>query len=367
MVQSHLRFIAAALSAVALASSLSCRRSGPQNEVIRHGDDVVASGSAPTVADSISGDAILAGGDIRFSGAAGGDYLGAGGKQAIGGRIHGSVRAAGGEIHVTAAVDRNATIGGGNVYLDSAADIARNAYIAGGYVEFDGTVRGGLVASGGTVVLNGIVNRDVDVNAGALRVGPRAVITGNLRYRVPARKVHIDPAARVSGKISSLPVSRGWGLWHLLWILGFLIAGAAAVALFPRFTGEAAVILSNRPGLSALVGLGWAILVPCVILLLAVTVIGLPLALLTTSVYLVLVCLGSVPFSVWLGRRLLGPRAGAGRQGVLLSFLAGGIILLVVGLVPVLGGLMKLIAGVLGLGAILLRAWTQRQQLATAS
>jgi hypothetical protein len=362
MVQIRLRVIAAILASVVLATTASCRRSRPQNEVFRHGDDVVASGSAPTVTDSVSGDAILAGRDARFSGAAGGDYLGAGGKQSIGGRIHGSVRAAGGEIHLAAVVDRNVTIAGGNVYVDSAADIGRNAYVAGGNVQVLGAVRGGLVASGGTVVLNGIVNRDVEVNAGALRVGPNAVITGNLRYRVPARKVQIDRAARISGKIIALPVSRGWGLWHLLWILGFLVAGGVAVALFPRFTAEAAEIIPRRPGRAALVGVVWAILVPCIIFVAAITVIGLPLALLLTAVYIVLACLASVPFSVWLGRRLLGARALAGRQGLLLSFLIGGLILLVVGLLPVVGGLVKLVAGLFGLGAILIRAQAMRER-----
>jgi hypothetical protein len=357
-----IRLILALLGSVLAASALACGRPEQQPQVTRHGEDVLVSGGTPNVTDSASGDAILTGGDLRFSGATGGDYLGAGGKQTISGRIHGSLRAAGGEIHVAATVDRNTTIVGGNVELDSAAVITRNAYLIGGQVQVEGTVREGLKAAGGSVVLNGVVGRDVNIAAGALNVGPRAQIGGNLRYRVPAGEVRIDPTARVSGTITALPVKKGPGTFRLLWMFGFLVAGAAVAALLPRFVAEAAQILRERPGRSALVGLGWLILVPCAIIIAAITIIGLPLALLMSAVYVVLVYLGRVPLAVWLGQRVLGARARAGRQGALLNFLVGGFILLVVGIVPVVGPWAMVIVTVLGLGTLLLRAQALREK-----
>lgn len=359
--QIHSRRFLAPLSAVLIASTLACGNQKPENEITRRGEDLLASGTTPTVADSVPGDAILAGGELSFSGATGGDYLGAGGQQAITGRIHGSLRAVGGEIHVAAAVDRNTTIAGGNVELDSAGVIERNAYLMGGTVQVNGTVRGGLLASAGKLTLNGLVGRDVEVVGGELTVGPHAQIAGNLRYRVPAGKVHIDPAAHISGTVTALPVSGGWGLWNLLWMLGCLVAGAVVVALAPRFTSDAAQILPQRPGRSALVGLGSVCLVPFAIFIVAITVIGLPLALLTAVLYVVLVSLGSVPFSLWLGQLLLGARARTGRQGALVNFLVGAFILLAVGIIPVVGGLVSLIAAVLGVGTILLRAHALRE------
>jgi cytoskeletal protein CcmA (bactofilin family) len=351
-----------ALSGAALiASTLACGRSEkPQNEVTRLGEDVIASGSTPTVMDSVPGDAILAGGDASFGGVTGGDYLGAGGKQAITGRIHGSLRAVAGQIHVAAAIDRNATIVAGFVELDSAAIIARNAYIVGGTIQVNGTVQEGILAYGGAITLDGVVGRDVQVAGGTLRVGPHARIAGNLRYRVPAGKVHIDPAAHITGTVTALPVSNRGALWRVLWVLGFLLVGAVVVALFPRFMAEAAEILPDHPVRAALVGLGWGILVPIAIVIAAITVVGLPLAFLTAAVYVVVVCVASVPFAVWLGRLLLGARARGGLEGTLVNFVVGGFFLLVAGIIPVVGGWVSLIAGVLGLGTILLEAQTLR-------
>jgi hypothetical protein len=349
------------LNSMLVASMLSCGRDKPDNQVSRRGEDVLATGSGPTVMDSVPGDVILMGRDVLFSGSAGGDYLGTGGEQKIGGRIHGSVRAAGGQTHVTAAVDRNATIAGGSVALDSAAVIGRNAYLFGGEVNVSGTVLGSLLASGGTLTLNGVIGRDAEISGGELNVGPRAQIAGNLRYRVPARKVHIDPAARISGTVTALPVSRGWGVWHWLWVLGFLVAGAVAVALFPRFSSEAAELLARSPVRSGLVGLGWIILVAIAIVIAAITVIGIPLALLTTALYLALVYLGRVPLAVWLGALVLRGRASPGRQGALVSFLIGGLLLILVQLIPVIGKLAITIATCVGIGALLLRIQALRQ------
>jgi hypothetical protein len=362
--QAHGRSFVALLGSVILASSLSCSRGNqpPESQVTRRGGDVVATGSMATIMDSVPGDAILASGDVSFGGVTGGDYLGAGGKQTIAGRIHGSLRAAGGDVHVTALVDRNASILGGRVALDSAGIIAGNAYVIGGMTQIDGTVHGSILASGGAIVLNGVVGHDVDIAAGTLSIGPHAQIAGNVRYRVREAKVHIDPAARIAGSVTALPVSTGRRLWHWVWILGFFVLGAVAVATLPRFMAEAAEILPQRPGRSALVGLGWAILVPIAICVAAVTIIGIPLALLATAVYLMLVCLGSVPFSVWLGQLVLGVRARKGREGALVSFLVGGFLLLVVAIIPIVGGWVSLVAWILGVGTILLQARTVRER-----
>jgi cytoskeletal protein CcmA (bactofilin family) len=345
-----------------LVGTISCFGSGSRS-LTRLGDDVIASGTTYlTALDSVSGDAIIVGREVEISTGIGGDYLGAAGNQKIGGRIHGSVRAAGGDIHVSGTVDRNATVAGGNVTLDSTADITRNAYLVGGNVTVNGTVRGYLLASAGTVTLNGTVGRDVEVRGDALRIGPHAVITGNLRYRVPAAKVHIDSAARISGKVTALPVSRGHSLTYWLWTLGFLVAGVVVVALFPRFTAEAADIIPQRPVRVALIGLGWFILVPLAIIIAAITVIGAPLAIVIALLYGIVAYLGAVPFAIWLGRILLGARTRGGRQGVLLSFLLGGILVLAVQLIPIIGPIVALIAGCLGLGAIMLRTLALRRQ-----
>lgn len=362
---SHIRVHIGLIGSFLVLSAVACGRQQPPksrpqspNEVSRLGDDLFASGSAPQVADSVTGDAFLAGRYLQFSGATGGDYLGAGGTQQIDGRIHGAIRAAGGEVGVRAAVDRNVTIAGGTVVLDREAVIARNAYLAGGNVRVYGTVHGELLVSGGDVTLNGHVDRDVEITARKLQIGPGTIITGNLRYRVPPEAVHIDPAARVSGIVTALPVAQGKGTWHvfgLFWMLGFLLAGTVLVTFVPGFITEAANFVQRRPERSTLLGLGWIILFPLAVLIVALTFIGLPLAFLGIASYLTLLYLGRIAVAVWLGRRVLGARARSSHGGIVMNFAVGGLILVLVQLIPILGPLTTLVATVVGIGALLLQ------------
>jgi hypothetical protein len=355
----HPRLIVCLLGAVLTVSTVGCGGSG--RNVTQVGDDVVAFGTTLGPADSVIGDVILASRDVHFRGSAGGDYLGVGGNQVIGGRVHGSVRAAGGEVHITGVVDRNATVAGGNVGLDSSGVIAHNAYFTGGNVDIAGTVSGALLASGGSVTLNGVVGRDVQVSGGELHIGPRAQITGNLRYKVPPKKVKIDSAARISGTVTALSVESEWGFRRWLWMLGLLLIGVVAVALSPRFSADAAEILPRRPILAALVGLGWVCLAPIAIVIVGFTIIGLPLAIVTGILYAVLLFLGDIPVGVWLGQRVLGIRGDARGHGVVVNYAVGGLVLLIVALIPVIGKVVLMISTILGLGMIILRAWTARR------
>jgi hypothetical protein len=354
--RTHSRLVQVSTIVIVLAAT-GCVGGGP-SRTMRNGEDMLILGGTPFVRalDSVPGDAILMGGDIRFEGSAGGDYLGAGGKQRIAGHVHGSARSVGGEIHVVGAVDRNATIAGGNVSLDSSAVVGGNAYVTGGSVSVLGAVRGSLMASGGEVSINGPVGRDVEVSAGALHLGPRAQISGNLQYRVAKDKVTIDPGAHVAGSTTALAVKSGPGTRGLLWTLGLVVAGIVIVALFPVFTTEAAETLYQRPGRAAATGFVWVCLLPIAAAIAAVTIIGIPLAILAIATWVAVIFLADIPVALWIGKKLLGSRAHPGRNGAILSVLVGGLILTVVGLVPVLGLIATFIAGVLGAGAIVIRA-----------
>jgi threonine/homoserine efflux transporter RhtA len=118
----------------------------------------------------------------------------------------------------------------------------------------------------------------------------------------------------------------------------------------------------ERPGQSALVGLGSLILIPCAIVIAAITIIGIPLALVASALYVVLVYLSRVPIALWLGERVAGGSSRTGRSGALVNFLIGGLILLVVGFVPFVGGLVTAIAVILGLGTLLLGARAPRER-----
>ena len=332
--------------------------------ITRLGDDLLGTGGEVRVADSVIGDVMLSGGDLAFSGAAGGSYLGAGGNQEIGGRITESIRAAGGNVVVSAEVGRNVTLAGGNVLLDSAATITHNVYLAGGTVRMRGQVGNALTAFGGEVVVDGTVGGDARISGGQLRIGPNARITGALRHSIPAGKVTIDSGARIAGGVVALPATDGRGLGRLLrtiWILGFLIAGAVIVALLPGFAAATAASVQDRAGASAAFGVAWLFGMPLVILIAAITVVGLPLAALLTAAYLILLYLGRAVVAVWLGEIILRRWRPTARVAPVWSFLVGAVLLLLIGIIPVIGTFLGFVVAVFGAGAVLVTVWPRRQ------
>lgn len=180
----------------------------------------------------------------------------------------------------------------------------------------------------------------------------------------------IDPAARIDGRTTALPAADWSGFGRVVravWMLGFLVAGAAAVLLFP---GLAAGVLSStreHAGASAAFGAAWMFGVPIVVVVAGATLIGLPLAALIAAVYLILLYLGRAAVALWLGDAIVHRSKAGARAAPVVSFLIGGALLLIIGLVPVIGPLVGFVATLVGVGAVLVAMWPRRQSQAVAS
>jgi cytoskeletal protein CcmA (bactofilin family) len=345
------RWAAAAVAAVAA----SCGGRFEPGGGVERGGDLVAWGREVAVADSVPGDVMAAGRTLDVGGAVGGDLLAAGARVALRGVVGSDVRAAGREVRIGARVGRNVTAAGERVVLEPEAEVGGNAYLAGRRVEVAGRTSGLLRVAGAEVVLRGRAGGDVRVEADRLVVEPGAVIAGDLRYRVSDRAV-VDAGARVEGRVVELPRARARLRWPgslvgAAWRLGFLLVGLVAVLVFPGPVDRVAEALGRRLGASLGLGLAWLVLAPVAAVLAAATVVGFPLALVLFGTYALSLYLARVATAVWLGRAVLGRRAGAGRAARVGAFAIGGAALVGLGFVPWVGSLAHAAAAGLGCGA----------------
>ena len=99
-------------------------------------------------------------------------------------------------------------------------------------------------------------------------------------------------------------------------------------------------------------GLGVAVLagVPVAIIVAAITLVGIPVSFMLLAMYLTAIYLAKIWVGAFLGRALLKP-AKVTKRDSLLGLLVGLLILGIVGFVPYLGGLIRLVVLCLGLGA----------------
>jgi len=278
------------------------------------GGAVFVAGGALTVRDAVAGDLFAAGGSVDIDATVAGDALAGAGRLRINGDVGESLRAAAGQLTLDGRVGGDARVAGGQVVFGPQSEVLGNVSVAGGQVRLLGAVRGDVMAAGGRLWIDAAVAGDVVAATGLVELGPNARIAGTLRHRGGA--LRRDPAAQVAGGVeswfgehahpdTSLPPSRHTSAWRIApgwpWTLGLALLAALLLAVGPGFHSRMAATLRQRPGLSVLLGAAWLVCAPPVLLLLLLTVIGIPLTLLGAMVYLALLPLAYVSTAIALG------------------------------------------------------------------
>lgn len=331
----------------------------------QQGADIFIAGDSARISQPVKGDLLAAGGELLLGGPVAGDQIAFGGKLRFDGAVSQDLYAGGGQVALEGSVARNARVVGGDVSLGPRARIDGNASFAGGDIKVLGAIGGYLQAAGGRVLIDGRVDGDVEAAGGALELGPNARIGGRLRYRGGA-PLKQDPAAQVAGGIERLempvrrvtersPAPAVFGVWTL----GLMVMAAVLVAAVPGFFGRVAEAARARFGWSVLAGFLALAALPLAVLILLVTVVGAPLALLALLAYFALLLTGYVAAGIALGEAALARwwTARAAHRGWRALAAALGVLAIgLVALIPWLGALIALLALLAGMGALLLQA-----------
>jgi cytoskeletal protein CcmA (bactofilin family) len=340
-------------------------RAGERSDSYRQGDDRFVAGDSALVAEAVKGDLLAASGELRITAPVAGDVIVVGGTLRIDAAAGQDVYAGGGQVSLEGTVARNARVAGNSVSVGPQARIAGNASLAGRRVEMLGAIGGYLQAAGARVLIDGRVDGDVEAAAGELELGPRARIGGKLRYR-SGEPLRQDASAQVQGGIErlELPVrpaakrARAPAAFGF-WTLGLMAMAALLVAALPGFFGRVADAARARFGWSLLAGFIALASIPAAALVLLVSVIGIPLALLAVLGYFALLLVGYVAAGIALGDSVLRRwfAARAARKGWRALFAALGVLAIgIVALIPWLGALVAFLALLAGMGALLLQA-----------
>ncbi len=233
---------------------------------------------------------------------------------AIPGRIAGSARVAGLRlVEIPGQIDHTLMAYGETVRLAPGSRVSGDALILGQTLLLEGRVDGDASLMGATATLAGEFGGTVRVTAPKLNVLPGARFDGDLEYTATDELVLPEGVQlagvlrRVQSPIETARTDSDWGL--LIRTLGFLMAafltGLVFVALFPATTAVAHQHLELSPWRCLLAGFVTVALLPMVMLLLVLTIVGLPLAALLGCGYAIVLYIGKILTALWLGRRLL--------------------------------------------------------------
>jgi cytoskeletal protein CcmA (bactofilin family) len=320
--------------------------------------DYFAFGPLAEISGTVNGDVYAFAGQVLIDGQVNGDVLAAGGRIRISGTVAQDVRAAGGHVLITGSIGRNLTVAAGNVELASSANVRRGLVAAAGSVDLSAPVGGDSKIAAGSLIISNKIEGDVDAAVGTLRITSRAAIEGDVNYWSD-REASVSEGARIRGKISRRvppqkpePWRALFAAWALLVAVSFfstLILGLLSLRFLPGFHASTVAILKERPWVSLGIGFVAAIVIPVVCALLFATVVAVPIALILTAAFFILLYWARIFAISRIGEAILGRfRAAPGRFS---SFLLGLIVYYLLAIIPVVGWFVVVLVVLFGLGA----------------
>jgi cytoskeletal protein CcmA (bactofilin family) len=261
------------------------------------------------------------------------------------------VTACGGNVTVLGYVTGDVSAYGGRVIVGGSGRVDGDIKSYGGAVEIAGDVRGDVSSYGGGITLDGTAHVFGDVTS----------------YGGPLTRA---PGARVDGDIGNQPAGSGGHGFSFFdpfsftfpffpIILGSLLAAALAHWVPQRTLRVGEVMFGALPRCLAIGALSWVLgLILAVIL--ALTIIGIPITLLIGLVLIAGLVMGNVAVGWLIGRALLH-RLGSRDLSPVIEAVVGTIILVLLEAIPFFGVLLSVFIAVIGVGATLLSRFGARR------
>lgn len=267
----------------------------------------------------------------------------------------------------TALADRNGIVQlTGDVTVEEDEVIHGNVSALAGDITIKGSVNGNVVATAGTVKIFGKVDGNVQALAGNIYVRNTGIVTGDAT--AVAGHVDKDDSAMIGGSIVEMAEGNHlsdefwinpiltWGalIWGCLTMLiSWFAVGALLMLFFSKQIVRVGMAIKERLAYYFFVGFGTYILVPVIFILLLITVIGIPVALMLIPLVIVATIFGQLGVVRGIGNAMI-ERFGWKWNTEMARVMLGSVVLLIGGLIPVIGWLFFFATACMGIGGVVI-------------
>jgi hypothetical protein len=323
-------------------------------------DTLMASGNIVRVEGVVNGDLLAIGGTVEIRGTVKGDVVSFAKRTVVSGTVEGNI------YNFSHSLDLDGQLGHSiyglvqSLRVNDRGRVGDGIVVAAGDVSIEGEVHRSVTMFAGNADVSGSIGRELSMTGDSLTLTSSSRIDGSLMVRVRQLKnVHIADGATIVGtrdiqlRVRQSHFARPrFYFYQAVWLASAMLVGWLGLVLFPGFFQASTQAVGS--GWRSL-GLGVAVLagVPVVIILTAITLVGLPMSLMLLAMYLAAIYLAKIWVGAFLGQILLKP-ARATKSDWLLGLLVGLLILTIIRFIPYVGGLVHFGVICLGLGAF---AW----------
>ena len=149
---------------------------------------------------------------------------------------------------------------------------------------------------------------------------------------------------------------------EIIGYLWLLLIGIASLMLAPGLTQKNSDAVPVKPLKNLFWGLLFLIITPIIVVLLLITIIGIPLSLILLIIYLISLYISKIYVGFWVGQYVLMKLKKEMRFKVITMAL--GLLIVLIGInLPIIGIFIHLVILLLGLGAIILSEYEIYQKL----
>jgi cytoskeletal protein CcmA (bactofilin family) len=329
---------------------------------------VVTGESSVDVEGTVNGDLIALSRNVRVKGTVKGNVITFAERTEIDGDVEGSVVGTGGFVEVRGKIVGNLYGFAGSVVIGENARIDGNASMLIGEATLEGAVGKDFNAYSAAI---GWENRGFKYNlfsgGGAVQVLPHASVGRNLVVKVDKKEnAAIDPAATVGGRtdirvtvpLPSKFATASFYLWQTIWLAAAFLAGLILLKAVPAL-GKIQLDTGRELLMTAGLGLVTAVVPPVAAVIIGLTLVGLPLGLMTVGVWIAALYLSKIVIAAFLGRSLIARNNVEPPAPLLL--LTGLAPVFIAANLPYVGSVINFLLILLGLGTLSTTAYRMIQ------
>ena len=354
--------LAAAAPALAFEARSDTDITIARDEVVN--GDLYIAGNSVTIDGTVNGDVFAAGQIVHINGNVNGGVTIAGQAVTLNGNVTNGARIAGQTVSVSGNIGRDLMVASSDLIINKDAVIGKDLSTYSNTTVINGRVEGNVTGGANQLTISSEINGNVSVTVNNLLLTESAKIRGNLNY-TSSNTADIKSGSTITGTADrTIPVSKKAGGWAhrgaagafffgIMAFLSIFVIGLLVISIARRQITSLAFSIHDHPVPS----LGWGslclIVTPLAALVVMVTIIGIPLGLISLVVWGILLFLCQIPVALLIGWMILSRKRDNYSYGFLVGlFTLGLACLYIVGAIPVIGWIIWLGVMIFGLGSL---------------
>jgi len=366
------KIIIALTLALLLVPFLAIKASGTKtgDSVYIAKDEIVSgnlyvAGKTITVDGVVSGDLIAAAQTIIVNGQVDGDIIAVAQDININGNSGGNIRVAGSSVIINGEATRNINVFASNITITNQSRVGWDALLMGANIQMRGIIDGNLSGGSDQLLISGKIGGNVNVKLSdnylsqGLIISPETIINGDLNY-TSKNTANISDQANIAGKteLRSPTIEKDSAFIAYLWktlfkIFASFLIGLVLIFLLTKLTQKVLTFSQDSLSKIFIFGLSATLIVPPISILLALTIIGLPLALILFAFWLIMIYLAPIFTAILLGQFIIKKSVNKELKNNFWPLLIGIVILFLLFSIPFVGWILNLIAIFFGLGKLI--------------